>query len=241
MPDIHEWRHVFKLDPDKTIGDEALEKVCESGTDAIVVGGTQGITFDNTLDLLSRVRRYSLPVVQEISRLDAVVPGFDLYLVPLVLNARDPDWILAPHQKGLKKYGALVRWEETLVEGYIVLNPRSQVAQVTRSETGLSLEDVVAYARMADRLLQLPVCYLEYSGMYGDPAVVRAVKEVLRQSRLFYGGGIRTAEQAREMAEFADTIVVGNLVYEDLLAALETVAAVKRVPQAFGDCGQGNV
>ena len=31
MYDIREWRHVFKLDPNKTISDDALEKLCESG------------------------------------------------------------------------------------------------------------------------------------------------------------------------------------------------------------------
>lgn len=36
--DYLEWRHVFKLDPAKDISDEALEKICESGTDVILVG-----------------------------------------------------------------------------------------------------------------------------------------------------------------------------------------------------------
>ena len=40
MYDINGWKHVFKLDPNKDISDEHLEQVCESGTDAIIVGGT---------------------------------------------------------------------------------------------------------------------------------------------------------------------------------------------------------
>ena len=67
MIDYRSWRHTFKLDPDKTIDDEALELICESGTDAIIVGGTYGVTFDNTLDLMSRIRRYAVPAVLEIS------------------------------------------------------------------------------------------------------------------------------------------------------------------------------
>ncbi|MCS0543699.1 geranylgeranylglyceryl/heptaprenylglyceryl phosphate synthase, partial [Aeromonas veronii] len=43
----------------------------------------------------------------------------------------------------------------------------------------------------------------------------------------FYGGGIKTAEQAKEMGQFADTVVVGNIIYEDMNAALKTVQAVK--------------
>ena len=39
MYDVTEWKHVFKLDPNKEISDEQLEAICESGTDAILIGG----------------------------------------------------------------------------------------------------------------------------------------------------------------------------------------------------------
>ncbi|MCK9907243.1 geranylgeranylglyceryl/heptaprenylglyceryl phosphate synthase, partial [Frankia sp. Cpl3] len=84
----------------KELNDDALEVICESGTDAIIVGGTQGVTFDNTLDLMARIRRFAVPTVLEPSSLDAVVPGFDAYFIPLVLNAGDPEWIFLPHVKG---------------------------------------------------------------------------------------------------------------------------------------------
>ena len=69
MYDFREWKHVFKLDPNKEISDDALEKVCESGTDAILVGGTDGVTLENVLQLMARVRRYTVPCVMEISSL----------------------------------------------------------------------------------------------------------------------------------------------------------------------------
>lgn len=53
------------------------------------------------------------------------------------------------------------------------------------------------------------------------------MKNVLEDAVLYYGGGITSAEQAGEMAEFADTVVVGNIIYDDLNAAIETVKAVK--------------
>ncbi len=61
MYDYRQWKHVFKLDPNKEISDEVLEQLCESGTDAVIVGGTDGVTLDDTLSLLVRIRRYAVP------------------------------------------------------------------------------------------------------------------------------------------------------------------------------------
>jgi len=88
---------------------------------------------------------------------------------------------------------------------------------------------VIAYARLAEKFFKLPIFYLEYSGTYGDVEIVEAAKNALSQTKLFYGGGIVTAEQASEMAKIADTIVVGNVVYDNLKEALKTVQAVKSV------------
>ena len=66
MYDFRSWRHFFKLDPNKSITDEALESVCESGTDAIIIGGTDGVTLENVLDLMASVRRYTVQCILEI-------------------------------------------------------------------------------------------------------------------------------------------------------------------------------
>lgn len=224
---IKPWRHVFKLDPEKEISDDALDALCMSGTDAIMVGGSTGITYENTVDLLSRVRRYELPCVQEVSDLEAVVPGFDLYMIPMVLNTPDPTWILERHRQGIERYGYMIPWDLVVTEGYIVLNPDATVAKLTRAEAQISEEAAAAYAQIADKLMNLPVVYLEYSGMFGDMDTVRAVRRSLNNAQLFYGGGITTSEQAAKAASLSDTVVVGNVVYEHLQRALETVKAVK--------------
>lgn len=221
--DIRDWRHVFKLDPDKTISDEHLDLLCNSGTDAIMVGGSSGVTFDNTIDLLSRVRRYALPCVSEISNLEAVVPGFDLYFIPVVLNSRQGQWITGRHREALKQFGKMLPWEILVPEGYVVLNGDSTVARLTHADTDLGRQDVIACASLTEKLFSLPVCYLEYSGTYGDIDLVRSVRDSLEETQLFYGGGINSADRAREAMTAADTIVVGNIIYEDIERALETV------------------
>lgn len=224
---VSTWRHVFKLDPQKTLSHADLQKICQSGTDALLVGGTDGVTFDNVVELLGRIRRYELPCVQEVSNREAIVPGFDGYFIPHVLNTSDVQWVVGAQQEAVKEFGGMIPWSDVLGEGYVVLNPESHVARLTRSQTNMSREDVTAYAELAEHLLKLPVFYVEYSGAYGDIAMVQAAKEGLNKTRLFYGGGIRSVAQAQEMAAIADTVIVGNCVYTDLPAALRTVQAVK--------------
>lgn len=221
--DIKPWKHVFKLDPDRALSDEHLERLCQSGTHGIIVGGSTGITFDNTVDLLSRIRQYEVPVVLEVSQQEAIVPGFDMYLIPMVLNTRNPLWMVGHHREALKEYGAIMNWDEVLAEGYVIMNSESTAARLTEADTHLELDDVVAYARMAEHLFKMPIFYLEYSGLFGDMELVRDIRRVLRNTQLFYGGGIDSLAKAQAAQEAADTIVVGNVIYENLEQALETV------------------
>ncbi|TXK71742.1 heptaprenylglyceryl phosphate synthase [Paenibacillus sp. N3.4] len=221
--DIRKWKHVFKLDPDRDLTDETLDRLCQSGTDAIMVGGSTGVTFENTVDLLSRIRQYEVPCVLEISNQEAVVPGFDLFLIPVVLNADDPLYIVGHHHEALKEYGSMLNWDEVVAEGYIILNKEATAAKLTSARTDLDAKDVAAYARMADKLFRMPIVYMEYSGTFGDMELVRRTRQVVDHARLFYGGGIDSLDKAREAAEVADTIVVGNIIYSDLEKALQTV------------------
>lgn len=229
MYDVKEWKHVFKLDPNKEISDEDLELICESGTDAVIVGGSDGITEDNVLYMLTRVRRYSVPCALEVSTLDSITPGYDFYFVPSVLNSEERKWIVGLQHEALVEFGDIMNFDEVIAEGYCVLNADSKVAKLTSAKTDLTDDEVVAYARIADKLYRLPIFYLEYSGTYGDPKLVKRVKSELEHSRLFYGGGILTMEQAREMAEASHTVVVGNLLYENIKEALKTVQVVKEM------------
>ncbi len=228
---IQPWRHVFKLDPDRELGDQELEAICCSGTDAILVGGSTGVTYENTTRLLARVRQYELPCALEVSDLEAAVPGFDLYMIPMVLNTSDPDWILGHHRKAIERFGSLIPWELLLTEGYIVLNEDSSVARLTGADSRLSARGAAAYAQIADKLMQLPVVYLEYSGTFGHMETVREVRETVENSQLFYGGGITGGAEAEQAAALCDTVVVGNIIYRDVQQALLTVKAVKQTPK----------
>ncbi|AUJ25305.1 heptaprenylglyceryl phosphate synthase [Virgibacillus dokdonensis] len=223
---LKQWEHIFKLDPAKEITDEDLEKICESGTDAIIVGGTDNITLDSVLDLLSRIRRYTVPCILEISSMDAITPGFDYYYIPMVLNSKEKKWMMDMQHQAIKDYVDMMEFSEIFFEGYCILNEDAKAFTYTNSYLP-DEEDVIAYAYMVDKVFHLPIFYLEYSGRYGDPALVAKVKAQLQHATLFYGGGIETAAQAKEMKQNADVIVVGNSVYTNMKQALQTVSAVK--------------
>ncbi|MBD8016643.1 heptaprenylglyceryl phosphate synthase [Microbacterium sp. APC 3898] len=224
--DFKTWRHVFKLDPAKEITDGHLERICRSGTDAILIGGSDNVTLDNVLELTERIQIYNLPIVMEVSTIDSVAPGFDYYFIPTVLNSDDPQWIKGFHHQAIKEYGEILEWDEMVAEGYCILNADCKAAKLTGAKTDLSADDVVAYARLAEHFFRLPIFYLEYSGIYGDMELAGKVKEVLDETRMFYGGGIDSADKARAALAAADTIVVGNIIYENIEKAIETVEAV---------------
>lgn len=223
MYNIKEWQHIFKLDPAKDISDADLESICESNTDAIIIGGTDNVTEDNVVHLMSRVRRYPLPLVLEISNIESVMPGFDFYFVPTVLNSNDVTYHNGILHEALKTYGHMIDFNEMVFEGYVVLNSDSKAARKTQATTDLTIEDVEAYAQMINNMYKLPIMYLEYSGQYGDVEIVRSAAEMLTETQLFYGGGIVDLDTATEMATYADTIIVGDIIYQDIKKALKTV------------------
>ncbi|MFC3039748.1 heptaprenylglyceryl phosphate synthase [Virgibacillus xinjiangensis] len=224
---MDEWKHIFKLDPAKEISDEHLDMVCESGTDAVIVGGTDNVTLDGVLDLLSRIRRkHVVPVVLEVSEMEALSPGFDHYLIPMVLNSKDKKWMMDVQHQAIKQYIDMMEYSEIFFEGYCILNEDAKAFTHTNSYLPDD-RDVIAYAYMAEKVFHLPIFYMEYSGTYGDPALVEKVKSQLKETKLFYGGGIESSEQAVEMKQHADAVIVGNVIYEDIKKALKTVRAIK--------------
>ncbi|TVT27670.1 heptaprenylglyceryl phosphate synthase [Salinicoccus cyprini] len=219
---LKDCKHVFKLDPAKEISDQDLAAICESETDAIIIGGTDDITEDNVLNLMARVRRFSVPVALEITSTDAVVPGFDHYFIPAVFNTADMKWQHGLMLEALAEYGHLLDYDEVSLLPYIIMNPECKAFRKAEGKV-VAPEMVTHYINMMDKLYRTPYIYIEYSGTYGDPEVMRTVQENVSQSHVIYGGGITSKEEAKEMAQYADTIVVGNIIYDSVKKALRTI------------------
>ncbi|AFZ72492.1 phosphoglycerol geranylgeranyltransferase [Natronobacterium gregoryi] len=232
-----DWTHVLKVDPDRElVSDDTFDDLFGCGTDAILLGGTTGVTESKVERILEACAAAEVPVYQEPSNLDNVVdaPRVDGYLVPTVLNAGDPFWLVGAHKESMRRYPDHP-WERTTTEAYIVLNPDATVATYTDADCDQTPADVAAYARTAEHLFGQEIVYLEYSGTLGDSAVLEAASDALEDATLFYGGGIGSYESARQMATLADVVVVGDLLHEEGVDAVERTVEGARDGQREND------
>lgn len=225
-----DWNHIVKIDPDKELVEgETFEDICRTGTDAIEIGGTTGITEEKMQRVIDACAEHNVPLYQEPNSPDIVVesPALSGYLIPTVFNAGDPFWITGAHKEWLRADDAF-DWDRTATEAYIVLNPDSAVATLTEADCELGPADVAAYTQAAERMFGQEIIYLEYSGTLGDPEILEAAQTATDDATLFYGGGIHGYDSAQTMGNHADVIVVGDLVHDEGVDAVErTVRGAK--------------
>jgi phosphoglycerol geranylgeranyltransferase len=225
-----DWDHIVKVDPDKTLPEgETFEDVCATGTDALEIGGTTGMTESKMARVVEATTAHDVPVYIEPSNVASVVhrEGLDGYFVPIVLNAGDVFWTTGAH-KEWARLDDEISWDHTYTEAYVVLNPDSSVAEYTDADCDLEASDVGAYAEVAEQMFGQEIIYVEYSGTYGDPEMVAAAAEAVEEAAVFYGGGIGDYDAAYEMGSRGDTVVVGDLVHDEGVEAVrETVEGAK--------------
>lgn len=216
------WERLIKLDPEREHKEAMLDQVSKAQVDALVLGGTWGVTARNATDLALalRARKVRRPIWQEVSSECGIAFGVDGYLFPIVLNALDVDVLTRNYVRSLRSYRAVIPWNRCEAIGYIVMNDACAVAKRSRAEIPRDLEDVLAYAAYGTRLCGMKTLYLEYSGKFGDARVPQEVKRAFPHIHLVYGGGIESLEQLNCMKRFADTVVVGNALYEKGLSWL---------------------
>ena len=220
------WDHVLKIDPDKElVAGDTFEDVCETGTDALMIGGTTGITEEKMGRVLDACATYDVPLYLEPNAPEVAISDERLagYLIPTVFNTGNPFFLVGAHMDWIRMSDGLP-WEDITTQAYIVLNPDSAAATYTEAETDLDIEQVAAYATAADRLFGQEIVYIEYSGMYGDRTLVEAATDAVDDATVFYGGGISDYESAANMAAVADVVIVGDLVHDEGVEAVrETV------------------
>lgn len=211
--------HFTLIDPDEQSPEEAatiVEHAQKANTDGVLVGGsiTDQDDLNATVKAIKEVT--DLPVVLFPGNISGVSKYADAVLFMSLLNSTNPYWITgaqALSAPSIKKMGL-----ETIPMGYLIIEPGGTVGwvgdakPVPRNKSDLAL----AYS-MAAEFLGMRVIYLE-AGSGADSHIpldfIMKVKK-LTDLIVIVGGGIRTAEDAREVSQAgADIVITGTVVEE---------------------------
>jgi len=206
------------LDPEKQTPEEAgklAAEAAQAGTDAIMVGGSTGVTQDKVdATVLAIKEAAKLPVILFPANAGNLSPHADALYFMSLLNSRDPRLIVGEQRLA----APIVRaWGlETIPMAYLVVEPGMRAGEVGDADLIGRKNPVVAvqYA-LAAQMLGMKLVYLEAGSGAPEPVpdrIVRAVKEAV-DILVVVGGGIRTAEDAGKIARAgADIVVTGTVV-----------------------------
>jgi phosphoglycerol geranylgeranyltransferase len=228
--------HMTLIDPEKQpteVAGEVAGRLEGMGTDAIMVGGSTGVTresLDSTVKCIKSA--VEIPVILFPADARAVSQYADAIYFMSMLNSRSTRMLIGEQvraSKTIKDMGL-----ETISMGYVVVEPGMKVGEVGLADP-LPRDDPELAARygLAAELLGMDLFYLEAGSGAPSPVPTRIVKAVKEEISipLVVGGGIRDSKSARElMRAGADILVTGTAVEQipDIRELEGILDAVKR-------------
>jgi len=223
--------HLTLIDPDKQPPLVAGRIACEAeraGTDGIMIGGstaTDGSVVEKTCQAVRE--RCTIPTILFPGSPKGLTDKADAVFYISLLNSRDPYFITGAHAQSariLKKLGV-----EVISVGYIIVEPGQTVGRLGRARLiPRDRPDLASAYAMVAEFFGMKCVYLEAGSGAERPVpakLIEAVKDSVKIP-LIVGGGVRTVEDARLVADAgADIVVQGSAVEEDS-GANRRVAAV---------------
>lgn len=189
------------IDPDK----QALEKGAkvakasyEAGADIILIGGSigaQGEEFDKTTKMIKE--SVSVPVVIFPGNIGAITPYADALYFMYMLNSKDVYWLSTAQIQAapvVKRLGI-----EAIPTAYIVLEPGMAVGWVGNANlVPRSRPDLAAACALAGEYMGAHLIVTDSGSGAPSPAPIELISAVASAVSVpyFYGGGIKTPEQA---------------------------------------------
>jgi phosphoglycerol geranylgeranyltransferase len=213
--------HMTLLDPFEQQPETAAiisKNAAAVGTDAIMLGGSTGVTQD-ILDatVIAIKKAVDLPVILFPTTASAVSLKADAIYFMSLLNSRNPKFLLGEQMKAaalIKKSGL-----EPISMGYIIVEPGMKAGMVGEAELVRKndVKTAIGYS-VAGELLGMKLIYLEAGSGAPEPVPATLISGVSQaiDIPLIVGGGIRTPEQAKAAIQAgADIIVTGTIVEEE--------------------------
>ncbi len=223
----YENLHMTLIDPDKQSAEEAsliAETAAEYGSDAIMVGGSTGVTqkkMDSTI--LEIKKRTDIPVIIFPTSAGALSQYADAIYFMSLMNSRSPVFLVRQQMVGaplIKKAGI-----EPISMGYIVIAPGMKVGEIGMAEpVPREKTDIAAAYALAAEFFGMSMVYLEAGSGAPEPVPERMINAVKNEISipLIVGGGIKGPDSAKRAVEAgADIIVTGTVV--------ETMKSYKRL------------
>jgi phosphoglycerol geranylgeranyltransferase len=213
--------HLSLIDPDKQDYPIAARMACkamDAGTDGIMVGGsTAGDTsvVDKTVEAIKEV--CTIPVILFPGGTAGLSSRADAIFYISLLNSTDPYFITGAHAESAQAVRDL--GIEVIPVGYLIVEPGMTAGRIGKADLipRESPELAASYAMVAE-FFGMKLVYLE-AGSGADrhvPAEMVSATKSSTRLPLIVGGGIRTVEHARSVADAgADIIVQGTVMEED--------------------------
>lgn len=224
------------IDPAKQSPEESgrIAAAAQSaGTDAIMVGGSTGVTQENLDAAVDQIKRNcNLPVIYFPSGANAIARKCDAIYFMSMLNSRNVRNVTGEHVRGapvIRKLGI-----EAISMGYVIVEPGMKVGEVGEADLVKrgDIPTIVGYA-LTTELFGMNLLYLEAGSGAPEPVpgdMIRAARKSI-SIPILVGGGIVRPDQALEVASAgADVVVTGTLVENgDFMGTLrKVVEAVHR-------------
>ncbi len=223
--------HFTLIDPDRQTLEELEHraKVCNQyGTDAFMVGGSSSFSqqlLDETVQTIKTA--VDLPVILFPNSAAALSKYADYIFFMSLLNTDDPRFLIK------EQVLAAPLIEKTSVRpismAYIVISTSRQPTAIER-RVKLDIirpddtKKVLDYA-LAAQYFGMSCVYLEAGSGADRPVPVHMIKAVKNKIKvpLIIGGGIRNAEQAKNIAEAGANVIVTGTIVEQNLPMLESI------------------
>jgi phosphoglycerol geranylgeranyltransferase len=232
--------HLTLIDPDSQSPSDAAqmaEAAALGGTDGLMVGGSVGACGSILEETVRQIKaRTELPVILFPSSAAGLCQNADAVFFMSLLNSRSTSYIVENQALGapmVLRYGL-----EPLPMAYLIVEPGGTVGWVgdAKAIPRKKPEIAVAYA-LAGKYMGLRLVYLEAGSGAESPVpqeMVQKVKQVLGDTLLVVGGGIKTGRAAADLvAAGADVIVTGTAVEKssDVTSLIaEVTRAIRCIP-----------
>lgn len=232
--------HLTLIDPDKTPGEEAgrvAQVAAGLGSDAVLLGGSTGITRARMGEAAAAVRRMAgLRTIIFPQGPESITPEADALLFMSLLNSRDIGMIIRAQARSalaIQKIGL-----EPISLGYLVIAPGMKVGEVGQADC-IPREDLAGAAgyALAAQMFGMRLLYLEAGSGAPAPVPAAMIREVRKTVHLplIVGGGIRQASDARTALDAgADILVTGTVVEDEGGAALAPILREVKRPRGGG-------